>query len=261
MLFSSFRSSSIISALAFWGILFGCTEQKSSADKSLNTEVSFLTSDSIRIYGDYLAGEVDKPAILLCHQGGSNARGEYAWLADTLNSLGYTTLAIDLRSGGQLYGSWNRTIAENQARNPSYCDAYPDIEAAVKYLLEKTQDKKMILWGSSFSGALVIQYAARHPEHVKAVLGFSPASGEPMEGCQPEQDFDKIEMPLLVLRPEREMEIESVKNQIALAQKYNHQTFIAKPGAHGSSMLVEKRIKSDVGPTWNAVISFLQEAP
>lgn len=59
------------------------------------------------------------------------------------------------------------------------------------------------------------------------------------------------------MRPPKEMEIESVKAQYELAQQYQHQTYIAKFGTHGSSMLVKSRVEGDVEENWKVVNSFL----
>ncbi len=42
------------------------------------------------------------------------------------------------------------------------------------------------------------------------------------------------------------MENENSKLHFDLANKYNHQTYIAKNGEHGSSMFVEERVENDV---------------
>ena len=78
-----------------------------------------------------------------------------------------------------------------------------------------------------------------------------------MEGCRPEEILKTLKTPLLLLRPAREAEIESVKNQLALAKEYNHETYVAKNGVHGSSMLVKDRVGNSVEENWNAVKTFL----
>ena len=65
-------------------------------------------------------------------------------------------------------------------------------------------------------------------DDVDGVLAFSPASGGPMKHCKPDEYFETLKVPLLLLRPLQELEIESVKNQFELAQKTNHQVYIEK---------------------------------
>jgi hypothetical protein len=49
------------------------------------------------------------------------------------------------------------------------------------------------------------------------------------------------------------MERESSVWQFNIAKKYNHQTYIAEYGEHGSSMLVEERVKNNVTANWEVV--------
>ncbi|MEL6192209.1 MAG: alpha/beta fold hydrolase [Bacteroidota bacterium] len=217
-----------------------------------------MTSDSIEIFGDFYPGEENAACILLFHQGGSNVRGEYAEIVPALQSKGYQILAIDQRTGGQRYGSYNRTVAQFPLKRYSYCDASADMEAAVEFAKKKVPESKVILWGSSYSAALAILYAEKYPENVDAVMAFSPASGDPMEGCRPESSFGNLKVPLILLRPQSEMESDIVQGQFSLAAEAGHETFTATNGVHGSSMLVESRIKSDPSPSWEVVHDFLE---
>ncbi len=61
------------------------------------------------------------------------------------------------------------------------------------------------------------------------------------------------------MRPPNEMEYESVKKQIELANQNNHQTYAPEYGKHGSSMLDEERVGNKVNETWEVVMSFLNE--
>lgn len=46
---------------------------------------------------------------------------------------------------------------------------------------------------------------------------------------------------------------------IDLANQFNHQTYAAKYGVHGSSMLVPERVGHQVDETWKVVIAFLNK--
>ncbi|MTI41210.1 alpha/beta hydrolase family protein [Fulvivirga lutimaris] len=231
---------------------------QSPLNEPMAKEISYITTDGIKIYGDLY--EVDKKAItiLLFHQGGSNARAEYKPIIPKLIGQGYNVLVTDQRSGGQLYGSYNRTVADLGLKRFSYCDAYADIEGALNYILETGFTGKKIIWGSSYSATLVIKLAHEKTKDISGVLAFSPASGEPMEGCRPEEYFPSLKVPLLLLRPSREMEIESVKSQFELAKTYHHQVYEATNGRHGSSMLVDERIGESADATWKVVNAFLK---
>lgn len=225
----------------------------------IDTEISFTTEDSIKIYGNFIPLSKGGTTLLLFHQGGSNARAEYSTIIPRLVGQGFNVLTIDQRRGGQLYGQYNRTVAEFSLNGYGYCDAFPDLEGALNYLETEGFDGKKILWGSSYSAALAVKLAHQQPEKVAAVLAFSPASGGPMADCSPNDLFETLNVPLLVLRPGNEAQIESVQAQLALAEEHGHQTFVAEQGVHGSSMLVEGRAKGGIEETWKVVMDFLEK--
>ncbi len=226
-------------------------------------EISFYTPDSIKIYGDLYELNKMGNTILLFHQGGSNAKGEYASIIPRLITNGFNVLAIDQRMGGQVYGNYNRTLA-NLPTNSfgdgyGYCDAYNNIESALNFIIESDFIGKKILWGSSYSASLAIQLANNRQSDINGVLAFSPASGGPMKECRPDEYFETLKVPLLLLRPPNEMENESSKLQFDLAKKFNHETYVAQYGTHGSSMLVKERVGNEVEDTWEVVLSFLNK--
>jgi alpha-beta hydrolase superfamily lysophospholipase len=244
------------------GLVISCQKESKKTkhkEKKKSTEVQFTTKDSLSVYGDFYIIDKTAPTILLFHQARANARGEYKTIIPELQKEGFNVLAVDQRTGGQLFGSYNRTIAKSGNTRFGYCDAYPDLEAALQYVIDQGFSGKKIVWGSSYSAALVIKLGAENPSKVAGVLAFSPASGKPMEGCGPNTLFDKIKSPLMVLRPDKEMEYESVKSQFALAKENQHTTYISENGVHGSSMLVENRTKYDTSKTWKAVHEFLAQ--
>ena len=126
-------------------------------------EVWTATSDNVVLFGDAYFGDLDEstPLVLLFHQGGSNARGEYPEIAAWLNENGFRAIAWDLRSGGDLFESTNRTVEVLKPDvSTDYCDGYPDVEAALDYVQDHYLADTVIVWGSSYSGALVFQLAA-----------------------------------------------------------------------------------------------------
>ena len=233
-------------------------EEKAAYSKNPN-EINFYTSDSIQIFGDLYQTDKTAATILLFHQGGSNARAEYKTIVPILTGEGFNVLTIDQRRGGQRMGNYNRTVAAIPQNRFSYCDAYPDLDGALSYIISAGFTGNKIVWGSSYSASLAIQLAANRPDEISAILSFSPASGEPLKDCNPNELFETLKTPLLVLRPKKEMEIESVQIQFALAQQFNHQAYVAENGVHGSSMLVEERVKADVSKNWETVWSFIKK--
>lgn len=218
--------------------------------------LALVTADSLEIAVYWHKTAQNAPTIVLYHQGGSNARGEYGPIIPKLTDKGFNVLAVDQRSGGQRYGSYNKTVADIAINRYHYCDALPDMVRALEYAKEEAEGD-IILWGSSYSAMLVLQVAQENPERIAGVLSFSPASGPPMKECQPEPYLETLDLPVLVLKPQSEMDSERSVNQQLIAQSKGHPFFIAKNGVHGSSMLVAERTGSPVIDTWNVVNSFL----
>ena len=198
--------------------------------------------------------------VLLFHQGGGDARGEYGQIAPRLNQAGYHAVAIDQRRGGDRFGQANRTVEGLSDAEFGYCDAYPDLEATLAKVRELGFDGPLVAWGSSYSAALVFQLAADYPDDIAAVLAFSPAGGGPLADCPPKLYSADLELPVLALRPIAEMEAPSVAPQMERFRAEGHATYVADPGVHGSSMLVAERVGADTEETWAVVMAFIKAA-
>ncbi len=256
----------IILSICIITLVSACKKNNESTKSSKGTqakEISFKTEDNIKIVGDLYELDKTSPVILLFHQGGSNARGEYTPIIPTLLEKGFNILAIDQRVGGQYYGSYNRTLANVPTHGYDdgydYCDAYNNLESALQYVINSGFTGNKIVWGSSYSGTLAIQLAAKNADKITGVLAFSPAAGNSMKDCAATEYLEAIKVPLFLLRPPHEMERENAKAQFKLANKNGHQTYVAKHGVHGSSMLVKERVGNDVSDTWKVVNEFLEK--
>ena len=256
-------STTLIGVLLFLCSCKDGMKKESSNELSNVREISFYTPDSIKIFGDLYELDKKENTILLFHQGGSNARGEYATIIPKLIEEGFNILAIDQAVGGQFYGNYNLTLANIHTHRfgdgYGYCDAYNNLESALDYIIDSGFSGDKIIWGSSYSASLAIHLANNRQNDINGVLAFSPATGGSMKDFLPSKYFESLKLPLIILRPPNEMENESSKLQFDLANKYNHQTYVAKNGVHGSSMLVKERVGNDVEETWKVVISFLNE--
>ncbi len=232
--------------------------------KSQPTDViTAKTLDGVIIHGQSYFGDLDAdaPLVLLFHQGGANGRGEYAPIAPWLNENGFRAIAWDQRAGGGTFGSVNRTVEGLAEGTPNgYCDAYPDLQAAVDYVMDKGLAERVIVWGSSYSGALVFQLAAKNPNAVSGVLAFSPASGGPLANCRAAQWIDGVTVPKLVMRPASEMEIPSAQNQRDVMVANGSAFYVVDEGVHGSSMLVDDRTEANMSAARTRVLEWLKNA-
>lgn len=196
--------------------------------------------------------------VLLFHQGGGSARGEYDFLVPSLLERGVEVWAPDLHGGGDRFGPPNRTLARTpEPAGFSYCDAATQLRAVVDAARETAAGRPLVLWGSSYSGALVLREAAARPEGLAGVLAFSPAGGGPMAACTGDAVAGDLSVPVLVVRPEGEAELESVAAQLARFAREGHETWVAVPGAHGSSTLNPERVEGDPAETVARVDAFL----
>ena len=223
-------------------------------------DVTFSASDGGRVHGSWFSGTREAVAVVVAfHQGGASGEGEYGPIVPRLNEAGYDVLVVDQRAGGDRFGGTNRTVLA-RGRSADYCEAAADLDGALAHAREERPDLPIILWGSSYSGALVLRLAATGPDGVAGVLAFSPASGGPMTECRGEDVSGGISVPVLALRPRSELDIESAARQFAVLRGQGHRTFVADPGTHGSSMLVEDRVGGPVDASWDVVLQFIRDA-
>lgn len=138
--------------------------------------VSFPSKDGLELSADlYMPHPASAPLVVLYHMAGSS-RGEYRSIAPRLNRLGFNAVAVDLRSGGSSGGVVNESARRARAagKPSSYIDALPDMQAALAYARARLAKGRVILWGSSYSAALVLKMAGDEPASCDAALAFSP---------------------------------------------------------------------------------------
>lgn len=217
--------------------------------------VRFKTRDNVMVHGRYYEAQAPKALILLFHQAGSN-KNEYSSIAPRLVEAGYSALAIDQRSGGNMFEARNETVASIR-QNGGYLDAKRDLEAALAWAGDKRLP--IILWGSSYSASLVFLVAAEHPGKVKALLSFSPGEylgrGEPVRSAAA-----KVNVPLFVTSAKDAEEIAGAK-AIVNSSVARHKILFAprSGGVHGSSTLIADRNPGGAEEVWKAVLQFLDD--
>jgi pimeloyl-ACP methyl ester carboxylesterase len=221
-------------------------------------EISFAAADGTTVYADVHAADapMSAPVIVLFHQAGGDARGEYGPIIPRLVAHGVHAIAVDARGGGDRFGGENRTAAAFDSE-PGYCDAEQDLLAAIGAARAEGFDGPLTIAGSSYSAGLTVRIAAEHGELIDGAIAFSPAAGGPMADCNPNELIDDVRVPLLALRPANEAAIPAVADQLAMFEAAGHATFVADPGTHGASMLVASRVDGDVEPAWEAVLAHL----
>jgi len=242
------RKSWIALAIGLWSVL--------SAAAGSPSEVWLTAEDEVRIRADLYALTADEaksaPLILLFHQAGSN-RGEYATIAPRLNELGFHALAVDQRSGGTRWGFDNETV-KALGKSGDYLEALPDLEAALKWKSDSGYEGQTLVWGSSYSAALVFLLAAEHSE-IDGILSFSPGEYLGSRADEVAKAAKKIDRPVLVLTPADERD--RAKPIVDVIPAEDKRLVIPDRAVHGSSMLVLER-NPGADAIWPEVQAFLE---
>jgi dienelactone hydrolase len=196
--------------------------------------ITFPSKDGLPITADLYLVKEPKNFILLCHQAGFS-RGEYIEAAKKLNSLGYSCVAIDQRSGKIANNIINETAKRTKEKGlpQKYLDAKQDIEAAIDYVYALNKSKPIILIGSSYSASLSL-YLATNNDKVKAVAAFSP--GEYLKGINLTDYIKNLQKPIFVTSSKKEIsQVEGIISKVISTSKTQFKPI--EKGIHGSRML------------------------
>jgi dienelactone hydrolase len=236
----------------FFILAFVCTLQILGMAQQ---KIQFPSSDGITITADLYSIGAGKPFIVLCHLAG-HSRGEYKDTAKKLNQAGFNCLALDARSGNEVFGIKNETAIEARKQNKptEYLDAEKDIIAAIDYTYELAKKNPVILLGSSYSASLALKIGAVNPKVLK-VLSFSP--GEYFgEELNLKKSITGLKKPLFVTSSKEEAG--DVGKLISDLPKEIVTHFIPKGnGAHGSIALWKDVPEHQ--EYWDAMLAFLKK--
>jgi pimeloyl-ACP methyl ester carboxylesterase len=212
---------------------------------SAQEAVSFKASDGVTVFGDaYEAADPKRPAIICFHMAGSD-RGEYAKIAPRLVRLGFNVLAIDQRSG-------SGETARFYGKKARYLDALPDLEAAVAFERTHHPMSKVLVWGSSYSAALVFLLAAKDSK-IAGVLSFSPDEYLGKDNLA-KNAAKHVTAPVFITSARGEAD--AAKHILDTVASKDKVQFVPKgAGEHGSSaLLLEPEASKEY---WTAVEAFL----
>lgn len=219
--------------------------------------VTLTAADGVKVHGEWWqAARARAPIILAFHQAGSS-HAEYEPIAKRLNQAGFSVLAIDQRSGGSQFNGTNKTVAA-LGRSTAYDSALKDLEAALAWGKANAQGAPVIVWGSSYSAALVFLLAARHPDDVSGLLAFSP--GEYLD--QPHAVHtaaQKISVPVFIDQASDKDEINQSRLILQEVKSSDKRQFTPQTGVHGSATLRADRNPKGAEENWDAVLAFLAQ--
>ncbi len=220
--------------------------------------VTFVSPDGLTVTADlYMTGNKKAPFIILYHQA-RYSRGEYLEIAPKLNTLGFNCLAVDQRSGDKVNHVPNETHARavQKSLGTEYVDAFPDMEAALLYTKNKLDADKIIVWGSSYSSALVFVLASKYPDTADGILSFSPGNYFELEGKSVSDYAEAVDCPVFITSTRSEEE--SWRPVYDHLKTKNKTYYLPEDeGFHGSKALWEKNEGQE--GYWKAVEEFLGE--
>lgn len=208
----------------------------------------------------YIAHPDTVPMIILYHQAGWS-RGEYQEIAPVLNQWGFNCMAVDQRSGNAVNNVQNKTFvsARQLMKETKYSDALPDMQAAINHAKVYLAKGQVIIWGSSYSAALVLKIAGDRAADIDGVVAFSP--GEYFQSMGKPSDYitssaSKIQCPSFITSSRSEKASWwGIHEAIPTETKYYY--LPETSGNHGSRALWNKF--SDNQEYWNAVGVFLEQ--
>lgn len=219
--------------------------------------ITLTAADGAKVFGGLWVANGPRPPIILAfHQAASN-KAEYAPMVERLNEAGFTLLAIDQRAGGNFYGDINRTVATLGA-STSFEAAMPDLEAALAWAKDNAHGAPVIVWGSSYSAALVFLLAAKYPTVVAGVLAFSP--DEYLAKKRAVRDAAaKLQVPVYITQATARGEHERSHRIFRAVSSEDKVEFVpAIRGTHGASTLRLDTNPEGAAENWEAVLRFLE---
>ncbi len=218
-------------------------------------QITLTAADKVTVFATYYGtGDKAKPIVLLFHQaGGSGA--EYAAIAPKLNALGFNALAVDQRSGGELFGRANRTV-KALGRSTGYRAALPDLQAALDWA-RANDSGKIVICGSSYSASLVFLLAAANPGKVAGVMAFSP--GEYLGSTHAVRDAaSKLKnVAVFVSSASGRGEIAAARAIVDAVPSAMKTQLVPKHAPHGASALRADANPAGYKEVWAAVERFL----
>jgi len=215
--------------------------------------MTLKAADGVTIHGSFYKAAQPKALILLFHQAGSS-KDEYATIAPRLVAAGYSALAIDQRAGDGLFGK-NETAAA-LGREADYLEARPDLQAALDWA--QAQHLPIILWGSSYSSALIFPLAADHPQGIIALLSFSPGEYFDSDKQMIRRSAAKVTVPVFIASTNSKEETgEADPVMAALPKSAQNERYVPEHGVHGSSTLIASRNPAGAEANWREVLAFL----
>ena len=220
-------------------------------------KITFPSLDGLEISAFLYSDQNNsKPFILLFHQLGYS-KGEYLEIAPKLQAMGVNVMSVDLRNGISVNGIVNETAnrVSKQKIDSSRFAAIQDVKASIDYARKYYSSGKLLLWGSSYSGGIVLMVGGED-NRVDAVLAFSPGEYFVKKGSSFVRDnIRNLKKPVFYTSAKNEeISCRIIYDAIPSGKKFYF--LPERGGVHGSSTLWQKNQNSQ--EYWAAVKEFLK---
>jgi len=137
--------------------------------------ITYKSKDGAIITADLYDTDKDTVKYMLMFHQAEYSRGEFKETAKKLIKLGFTCIAVDLRSGNESNFVANETAKYVKANNMpnSMTDAEQDIIASIEYVKSIAPQAPISIFGSSYSASLCLK-VAKERNDITCVIAFSP---------------------------------------------------------------------------------------
>jgi pimeloyl-ACP methyl ester carboxylesterase len=160
-----------------------------------------------------------------------------------------------------MFGEDNETdahMSKAAAQSHSVEGFESDLEAALAWAHAKDPQRKVILWGSSYSASLVFVIAARHPAEVAGVLAFSPGEYFPNPTLI-EDAAKQVHVPVFITSENSADAVANATKIFDVVASSHKVHYSARYAVHGSSTLLADRDPKGAAVTWQVVMKFLTQ--
>lgn len=138
-----------------------------------NKKISFKTSDSLTIYGNWRDAGKASLAVLLLHMM-PETKESWREFQEKLFAAGYSSLAIDLRGHGESVVGPDGHMDYRKFSDNEHAAKINDVVAAVSWMQKNgVEIEKIVLIGASIGANLAIQFLAEHPD-IPGAVALSP---------------------------------------------------------------------------------------
>jgi len=197
--------------------------------------VSFVTTDGVKIIGNFFLGK-NKKFVLLLHMMPAT-KESWGDFAIKLNRDGYSVLAFDQRGHGESIenGQLNYLTFEDAAQQAKSLD----LEAAFNWLKQfGATEKNTVLVGASIGANLALRFTAEHNK-IKKVVALSP--GLDYRGVTTEDALELFKVNQQAFLVATQEDKRSADSVTVLSDKFGDNTkeLILSGQAHGTDIFKE----------------------